>query len=103
MCFLLAVPRSMTTSFWPGHLPLSRIVLNACLIEWVRTYVPLTVATPRTIAKAVSRVRSLRAQSARSATAVMSPRAGQDESCPAVLPWYSRLQSFHRRDHLVLV
>ena len=44
-----------------------KIELNACVIESVSTNVPLTVAMPSTIAKAVRNVRSLRPQSPRSA------------------------------------
>src|SRR5581483_10501868 len=45
-----------------------KIESNALEIESVSTYVPLTVAIPRTIANAVRPVRSLRPQSARRAT-----------------------------------
>jgi len=41
---------------------LEKIVSNACEIESVRTYVPLTVAIPSTIANAVRAVLSLRPQ-----------------------------------------
>src|SRR5438046_997182 len=47
--------------------------LNAWWIESVRTYVPLTIATPSTIASAVSAVLSLRANSARRAKRVTRP------------------------------
>ena len=40
-----------------------KIASNALSIESVRTYVPLTIETPRTIANAVSAVLSLRLKS----------------------------------------
>ena len=50
----------------------AKIALNACEIESVRTYVPQTIATPRTIAMAVSAVRSLRLRMPRMANVVTS-------------------------------
>ena len=47
------------TAFEPWRTSV-KIVSNALSIESVRTYVPLTMATPSTIAIAVSAVRSLR-------------------------------------------
>ena len=49
-----------------------KILSNAWSIESVRTYVPLIIATPSTIAIAVSAVRSLRLRSPRMANFVIS-------------------------------
>ena len=48
-----------------------KIWSNALSIESVRTYVPLIIATPSTIASAVRTVRSLRVSSPLSANFVM--------------------------------
>ena len=50
----------------------AKIWSNAALIVSVRTYVPLTIATPRTIASAVRKARSLRPASPLSATDIMT-------------------------------
>ena len=50
------------TAFEPARMSL-KIRSNAWSIESVRTYVPLIIATPRTIATAVRAVRSLRLRS----------------------------------------
>src|SRR5213593_1627410 len=52
-----------------------KILLNALSMESVRTNVPLIIATPRTIAIAVSAVRSLRLMSPRRANQVMRARS----------------------------
>ena len=52
---------------------LEKIESNALSIVSVRTSVPLTIATPRTIATAVSAERSLRASRPRSATRLIDP------------------------------
>ena len=57
------------TAFEPLRMSV-KILSNAWSIESVRTYVPLIIATPRTIASAVSAVRSLRRRP-RSAKRVM--------------------------------
>ena len=49
----------LTTTFEPSRTSV-KIESNALSIESVSTYVPLTIVTPRTIAIAVSAVRSLR-------------------------------------------
>ena len=49
-----------------------KTVLNAALIVSVRTYVPLIIATPSTIATAVSAARSLRPSRPLSATPITS-------------------------------
>ncbi len=60
------------TAFEPARMSL-KIRSNAWSIESVRTYVPLIIATPRTIAIAVSAVRSLRLKSPRIAKRLMQP------------------------------
>ena len=66
--FLNATFPVMTASlFWYACV---EIVLKAFLIVSVRTKVPLTIATPRMIAKAVSEARSLRPARPRRATVI---------------------------------
>ena len=60
------------TAFEPLRMSV-KIRSNAWSIESVRTYVPLIIATPRTIAIAVSAVRSFRLSSPRIAKRPISP------------------------------
>ena len=59
------------TAFEPWRMSV-KIRSNAWSIESVRTYVPLIIATPSTMAIAVSAVRSLRLRSPRIAKRVIS-------------------------------
>jgi hypothetical protein len=60
---------AVTTAFVPRYDSL-KIVSKACWIVSVRTYVPLIIATPRTIAIAVRAARSLRPSRPRTATRI---------------------------------
>ena len=64
----------LTTASVPRYVCV-KIALNAFEIESVRTYVPLIIATPRTIATPVRTVRSFRRRSPRSAKAVNASRS----------------------------
>jgi hypothetical protein len=77
----------LITAFEPCRISV-KILSKAASIESVRTYVPLIIATPRTIASAVSAVRSFLPSRPRSAKRVIrtrslaggraSPRAAQE-------------------------
>jgi hypothetical protein len=80
---LMSAPLPLTTASVPAY-DSTKIALNALSIVSVSTYAPLIIATPRTIAIAVSTVRNLRPARPRSATPIIATRSLRPSRAPGV-------------------
>ncbi len=80
---LMSAPLPVTTASVPAY-DSTKMALNALSIVSVSTYAPLIIATPRTIAIAVSTVRNLRPARPRSATPIIPTRSLRPPRAPGV-------------------